>query len=169
MARKTTEAIGSLLCYTTTSQLRSFWGVCIVYRRFIPGFAKVAVPLTQRLKKSQPNEFVLDHKEHATVDELKARLTSPLVIEMPRSTRQYFVDSDASGGHLGCVLSQDQEDKQLKPVAYLSRSCNVEQNYETTHKKCLAVVWPALTLRSYLERSHFVVRTNYKSLRRIWA
>jgi Reverse transcriptase (RNA-dependent DNA polymerase) len=36
---------------TTRTELRSFLGMCNVYRRFVPGFAKIAGPLTNMLKK----------------------------------------------------------------------------------------------------------------------
>lgn len=40
--RKTTEAVAALRSLTTVSQIRSFLGLCNVYRRFVPGFAKIA-------------------------------------------------------------------------------------------------------------------------------
>ena len=39
---------------TQLTQLRSFLGLCNVYRRFVPHYAKIAHPLNQLLKKGQP-------------------------------------------------------------------------------------------------------------------
>lgn len=58
------------------------------------------------------------------------------------ATGQFIVDPDALNGQLGCVLLQEQEDKDLKPIAYWSRLlCSAERNYNTMHKECVTVVW----------------------------
>jgi Reverse transcriptase (RNA-dependent DNA polymerase) len=51
VAVKNTESLRSALSPTTQTELRSFLGLCNVYRRFAPGFSKVAGPLNHLLKK----------------------------------------------------------------------------------------------------------------------
>jgi len=38
-------------------QLRSFWGLIGYYRKFIPNFAAISVPLIDLTKKDQPNQL----------------------------------------------------------------------------------------------------------------
>lgn len=38
---------------------------------FVSGFAKIAAPLNQSLKKVEPVEFEVDEKEHEPVDKRK--------------------------------------------------------------------------------------------------
>lgn len=49
--QKTTEAIDSLQYPTIASELRSFFGLCNVYPRFVPNFARPVSSLSKKLKK----------------------------------------------------------------------------------------------------------------------
>lgn len=105
-------------------------------------------------------------RKNVFVHGLEDKLTSPPVLVLPRSAGQYTVDPDVSDGQLGCALLQEQENKQLKPIGYWSRSfCRVERSYDTTHKECLAVVWLVLMLRPHLEGTHFIVLADDQVLR----
>ena len=48
---------------TTKTEVRSFLGLCNVYRRFIKDFAKKAHPLNELLKKGAPEKFELNDKQ----------------------------------------------------------------------------------------------------------
>ncbi len=53
---KRTEALEGFQFPKTQTQVRSFLGLCNVYRRFVKGFAKVAAPLNDLLKKGCPDD-----------------------------------------------------------------------------------------------------------------
>ncbi|MCI75422.1 IPP transferase, partial [Trifolium medium] len=55
-------------------EIRSFLGLAGYYRRFIEGFSKLALPLTQLTRKDQA--FVWDEKSEKSFQELKKRLTT---------------------------------------------------------------------------------------------
>lgn len=78
----------------------------------MPGFVKIAETLIRCLKKCQPNEFNFEKREGATMYSLKARLTSPPLLALPKSTIEYTVDPNSSDGQLGRVQLQEQDDKQ---------------------------------------------------------
>ena len=73
---------------------------------------------------------------------------------------------DASGYAVGGVLSQQQEDKSWKPIAYLSRSMNkTERNYEIYDQELLAIMTGLKQWRQYLMgSSQFEVWTDHKNL-----
>ena len=48
---------------TTKSELRSFLGLCNVYKRFIENFAVLAHPLNQLLRKNSPDTFELNDEQ----------------------------------------------------------------------------------------------------------
>ncbi len=56
--------------------------------------------------------------------------------------KDFHLYTDASGVGLGAALMQLDSRNRLQPLAYASRTLNqAEQNYSTTHKEALAVVW----------------------------
>jgi len=71
---------------------------------------------------------------------LKQKITTQLVLVLPRREEKFRVEVDASGHAIGGVLSQKQEDK-WKPVAFLLRTMlSAERNYEIYDKELLAIV-----------------------------
>jgi hypothetical protein len=101
----------------------------------------------------------------AAFETLRQRLLTPPVLALPRAKGHICLDSDASDGQLGCCLLQDQPDGKPLPLGYWSRTLNsAEQNYSTTEKECLAIVWAINHLRHYLEGADFTVRTDHHAL-----
>ena len=80
-----------------------------------------------------------------------------------------MVDCDASAYAVGAVLLQQQDEKDEKSwatIGYYSKTLTKEQrNYSASERECYAVVWSTLTLRPYLEGSHFKVRTDHNALK----
>ena len=59
----------------------------------------------------------------------------------PDFTKPFHLQTDASNVGLGAVLLQSDDNDQLRPIAYISRSLTKsEQNYSTTKKELLAIV-----------------------------
>ena len=147
--RRNVIAIERVRAPTNQTKLRSFLGMCNVYRQFIKGFTKIAAPPNKKTGKNQPYEFeVLTDEEFAAFEELKRRLLSPPVLALPRYERKYTLDTDACRHQVGCALLQEQREGGTRPIGYWSRALTeAERNYTTTEKKCLAVVWSILTLR----------------------
>ena len=69
----------------------------------------------------------------------KKLLTEAPILAYPDFSRDFELETDASAKGLGAVLSQEQEDDKLHPIAYASRS--QEKNYGVTDMETLAVVW----------------------------
>jgi len=116
-------------------EIRSFLGLAGYYRRFIEGFSKIALPLTQLTKKGQA--FVWTEKCKNSFQELKKRLTISLVLALPDPTRHFVIICDASKMGLGCVLMQDR-----RVVAYSSRQLRThEKNYPTHDLELVAIVF----------------------------
>ena len=91
---------------------------------------------------------------------LKDRLTSALVLTLPKGTKGFVVYCDASDVGIGCVLIQHG-----KLIAYASRKLNVnERNYQTHDLELEAVVFSLKIWRNYIYGVHVDVFTDQKSL-----
>jgi len=129
------------------------------YRKFIEGFSKLALPLTQLTRKRQA--YVWDSKCENSFLELKKRLTSAPVLILPNPKESFVVYCDASKMGLGGVLMQNRQ-----VVAYASRQLKVhEKNYPTHDLELAAVVFVLKIWRHYLYGSRFEVFSDHKSLK----
>nr|KYP36184.1 Transposon Ty3-G Gag-Pol polyprotein [Cajanus cajan] len=87
-------------------------------RRFIEGFFKIVMPLTQLTRKD--HHFVWTEECEKSFQELKEKLTSSPVLILPDPNKSFEVYCDASHQGLGCVLMQERQ-----VVAYASRHCGM--------------------------------------------
>ena len=150
---------------STKTQLRSFLGLCNVYRRFIENFAKRTSALNQLLKKGAPDIFELNDEQVKEFKDLIESVCTPPVLALPVPGLAYSVDTDASDYGIGCALFQDHTDGQRKPIGFWSRTlAPAERNYTASERECLAVVWALKTLRPYLMYERFVVHTDNAAL-----
>lgn len=78
------------------SELRSFLGLCNVYRRFVRNFSKVAGPLNELITKGSPDSFELREKQTESFKELIEIVKSPPILHLPKKDLPYSVDTDAS-------------------------------------------------------------------------
>jgi len=127
---------------TARTQVRSFVGICNVFRRFVPNFARMAAPLTD-LKRSTASVPVppATPLQQQALDRLKEALTTPPVFASPRRGRKYVLDVDACGTQVVATLLQKRDDRKLQPVAYITRRLTPnEPPYGVTEEECLAVV-----------------------------
>lgn len=164
---KNLEAIARAKAPTTKTQVRSFLGMCNMYRRFIAGYAQIAFPLFQKTCKNEPDawENLTDTEMDAFQTLRRCLLTAP-ILALPREGFPYTLDTDASAYQVGCCLLQEQSDGTLHPIGYWSRTLSAaEKNYSSTEKECLAIVWAVLHLRPYLEGSRFTIRTDHDALK----
>jgi hypothetical protein len=90
---------------TSVGDIQSFLGLDGYYRRFIEGFSKICMPMTELLKKDKKFEWTSAYE--ASFYELKKRLTTALILVMPDMKKPFSIYCDVSGQGIGCVLMQD--------------------------------------------------------------
>ncbi|CAA0807973.1 Uncharacterized mitochondrial protein AtMg00860, partial [Striga hermonthica] len=145
-----------------SSEVRSFLGLAGYYRRFIEGFSKIALPLSQLTRKSVKFEWT--ERCESSFQELKRRLKMAPVLTIPNPSRSFTIYSDASRQGLGCVLMQDGQ-----VVAYASRQLKPHEHNYPTHDLELAAVVHALKIwRHYLYGGQCKIFTDHKSLQYIF-
>ena len=95
----------------------------------------------------------------------QACMNSPVLV-FTDYTKDFLLETDASRGGLGTVVSQKQEDGQLHLVAYGSWALTThEKNYHSTKLEFLALKWAvAEHFKEYLLYQHFLVKTDNNPL-----
>ncbi|KAL4584860.1 hypothetical protein LXL04_009470 [Taraxacum kok-saghyz] len=146
----------------TPSEVRSFLGLAGYYRRFIEGFSKIAVPLTQLTKKE--TKFEWNEKRQEAFETFRGKLCEAPVLALPEGTEDFVVFSDASSHGLGCVLMQ-----RGKVIAYASMQLkDAETRYPTHDLELAAIVFALKIWRHYLYGTKCKLYTDHKSLQYVF-
>lgn len=156
------EAIVNLPQPKTVREVRRVIGMIAWYRRFVDGFSDILAPLTGLLHKNK--KFIWDTSCEDSFRKIKDALISAPILACPNFDYPFYVQTDASAYALGCVLTQQYNDREYV-ICYLSRTLSrTERKYSSTERECLAVLWAVEKLRCYLELSKFYVITDCHSL-----
>lgn len=152
-------AIKNFKAPTNVKEVQCFLGLAGYYRKFIKNFSHIAKPLTTLIKKDNP--FNWSEKHHEAFNTLKNALCTAPVLRFPDYNKEFTLTTDASNVGLGAVLSQDGH-----PCCFISRTLNgAEQNYSTSEKELLAIVWATQRLRQYLLGRSFNIQTDHQALK----
>jgi len=134
--------------------VQKFLGLANYYRWFIEGFATVARPLHDLIKKDKKWEWT--EREEKVFKELKERFTKEPVLAATDIDKRIRMKVDASDYATGGVLLMECEDGLWRPVAFLSKSLNeTERNYKIHNKEMLAIVRELEAWRHLLEGAQY--------------
>ena len=148
---------------TTIKGIRSFLGHVGFYRRFIKDFSKIARPLCRLLEND--TKFSFDDSCKATFEEIKIRLVQAPIMAAPKWDQGFEMMCDASDFAMGAVLGQ-RKDKIFRAIYYASRTFNeAQENYSTTEKDMLAIVFACEKFRPYILGSHIIVHTDHAAIK----
>ena len=135
----------------------SFLGFCNFYQWFIKDFAQIADPLTQLIKKDRP--FIWSDACQQAFQHLKTQITSAPALRHFDSQKASFLETDSSDYVTGGVLSQEDNEGVLHPVAFYShKMLPAECNYEIYDKELLAIIKAFENWRPELEGSAIPVK-----------
>ena len=162
------EKVKDMLDWPTpkcVKDVQKFLGLANYYHQFIEGFASIARPLHNMVKKDQKWDWT--KKQEEAFRELKKRFTKEPVLAVPDLDKKMRMEVDVSDYTMGGVLPMECEDKLWRPVAFLSKSLNeIERNYEIHDKKMLAIIRELENWRYLLKgtRFKFEIWTDHKNL-----
>ena len=171
-----TVAVSKWPAPANVKDLQRFLGFTGFYW-FIQDYAKVARPLTELLRGSNPrklkgkklvnNEWSWGEAQDNAFKALVHRLTQLPVLCYPDFSKPFIVRTDASKQGLGAVLCQEQESGDVRVVTYGSRTLRkAEENYSTHKLEFLALYWAVTKqFHHYLYGApHFTVTTDHNPL-----
>lgn len=148
--------------------VQAFLGLTGYYRRFIHNYAKIAEPLHKllRYKQNDAPRSIFMWTEDCTnaFNKLKQYLTSPPIMQAPNFSFPFVLELDACEYGIGCVLTQEIENKKYV-IAYASRTLTTsERKYSAVEREALAIVWATKYFRQYIEGGPVIVRSDCKAL-----
>ena len=158
------DAIASYPTPATTKDVERFMGFANAYRRFVPTYSRIAIPLYAP-KKNTPFKWK-DNCEEA-FQTLKSAFTSSPVLRHFQPTAETVIETDSSALTVSAILSQEDADGNRHPVAYHSRKMTApEGNYGPRDWESLAIVDAVKKWRHYLESlTSFTVITDHETLK----
>ena len=117
------------------------------------------------LKKD--TKFNFDESCHNSFEEIKSILVEAPIMAKPDWNREFEIMCDASDFAMGAVLRQKAE-KLFKAIYYARKTFNeAQENYSTTEKEMLAIVFACEKFSAYILGSHVIIHTNHAAIKYI--
>ena len=114
--------------------------MCNYYRCHILGFAKLAEPLTNLLKKDSDFEWTVECE--VSFQTLKSKLLEGSATSYPDFEREFFVKPDASDTTVGAVLTQlDDNGKEVMVAAASQKLNSAKTKWSTYDKEMFGLIW----------------------------
>lgn len=137
---------------------RRFVAMSNFYRKFIPDFSLLTLPLNKMTRKNTIFRWTPECQH--SFDELKNHLTSPKTLAYPDFTTEFTLTVDASKTGCGAVLSQND-----LPIAFASKAFSkADMNKATIEQELIAIHWSIRHFKFYLLGNHFTVKSDHKPL-----
>ena len=162
----------SLAVPTTVKQMRSFCGLCNTFATFIPSFATIMKPLHELCSKNAVFRWLPEHQ--LAFDTIKDTLTKVPTLSFPSDDGTLHLFTDASLEGIGACLAEaidvnapvsGDSFKNLRPIAFLSRSLNpTQRKWTVTETEAYAAYFAIKSFAHFLEATPFVLHTDHRNL-----
>ena len=165
MEEEKVKGVLDWLTLKCVKDVQKFLELANYYYQFIEGFASIARPLHDMVKKDQKWDWT--ERQEKVFKELKERFTKEPVLAAPDLDKKMRMEVDASDYTMGGVLLMECKDKLWRPVAFLSKLLNeMERNYKIHDKEMLVIIRGLENWRHLLEGAHFKfdIWTDHKNL-----
>ncbi len=141
--------------------------MCGFYRKHVPSFAKISVPLTNLTRTN--TTFKWTEQSQQSFEELKTFLMNTPILVKAQVNQPFLLTTDARNTHIGGAFSQIQSDGSNKPIVYFSKKLNpCESHYSATDKEALVLVLACRNFHHYLWVTRFIVITDHQPLTSIF-
>ena len=149
-----------------SKSLRRFLGMANFYRRLVPNFSDLVVPLTECIRL-HPNSKHLQMPQEAVqaIESVKNVLSSITPLSFPSTkVTNYQLVTDSSNYAVGAALHQ-MIDGQPVPIGFFSKKLSqTQQKYSTFDRELLAAYLAVLHFKPQIEGRNVLLLTDHKPL-----
>ncbi|GFO29427.1 Zinc finger protein [Plakobranchus ocellatus] len=148
----------------TKREVRAVLGLVGYYKEFVPNFSAVSAPLSDLVRKGQPNIVNWGDSQERAYNSLRVAVTSKPVLQLPNVNKRFVLRTDASDRGIVAALMQENEGT-LFPIAYASKNLtDRERKYSVTEREAIAIVWGVKKFSLYLHGTLFTLQTDHGAL-----
>ena len=170
------KAMAELAPPRNLRQLRGFIGLVNFFKRFVPAFSKIALPLYELLKNSASGRVVEALRDDTgeaqrAVRAIKDALVQAPTLALPCHGKRKLLFTDASEYAIGWVLMQIEKEKEgdtparVSTISYGSaKLSSTATRYNVREKEALAIVTALDKLRPWILGEDLSIFTDHKSL-----
>jgi hypothetical protein len=134
------------------------------YIKFIKGYAQIIVPMGKLLRKD--TKFHWNEDCQHGLDTLKEKMVTAPILVFPDGEKTFHVHVYPSTITLGAILAQPGARELDHPIAFSRRKLSEsKENYNTTEREGLEMVYTLQKFRNYLLGKHFKMFTNHSTLK----
>ena len=151
---------------TDSKALRRFLGMVGFYRKLVPNFASIVLPLTECIRvKPNQKSIELTESERQSFDEIKKVLSDLKALAHVQTGNSHFqLVTDSSQYAVGAALHQ-MVNNQPVPVGFFSKKLSeTQRRYSTFDRELLAAYLAVLHFRHHIEGHYVLLLTDHKPL-----
>ena len=149
-----------------SKSLRRFLGMAGFYRKLVPKFAEIVLPLTERIRlEPKSKSIVLTESEKESFNKVIQTLANLNPLSFPSlQVSQYQLVTDASQFAVGAALHQMINNEPV-PVGFFSKKLSqAQQKYSTFDRELLASYLSVLHFKHQIEGRDVLLLTDHKPL-----
>lgn len=149
-----------------SKSLRRFIGMANFYRKLVPNFSDIILPLTEKIRLNQNSKsLTLTKEEIESFENMKKSLSNVTVLAFPSSkANNYQLVTDSSNYAVGAALHQ-MIDNQPIPIGFFSKKLSqTQQKYSTFDRELLAAYLAVLHFKHLIEGRNVMLLTDHKPL-----
>lgn len=141
------------------TEIRSFLGFTVQYRKFIPNFSTIAKPLTRLTEKHR--RFLWDDACQRSFDAIKSLISNAQTLAPVDYSKPFVLATDASDVGIGAVLYQEN-----RPISCFSKALTATEQraWKALDKEWYAGVAAIKHFAPYLDGNEFVWQTDHEPL-----